>query len=839
MKIIKPLRLGLLNKPYRWEGGNRLGISILALASMGENQQLRPEPELWDICKKEMIASDGIIDLAYPKFYPEFLATGFAYTAHQNQKSACEVSVAVGALEKKIRVSGERHWLGDAYASAQPFDALRLDWSTAYGGPECAENPHGMGAPTAGQPAPKQAHLDPVDHHGSVQTGIPTSFGPLGLQWPCRLKLAGENYDSQWFDTHFPGFPQDFDPRFFNMAEPGQIWPDQNHIEAGTPYAICNMHPHQKIQAGELPRWLARCFIHRASSPEAPLEEITMRHTTVWFFPHLDQMILIYHGSIPVATDDAHDVRSLMPALESMAEPRTIEHYHKVWLQREDPEHRARYAFQEADLLPQQAIGPWLDTDNSPEDSPRQNRMLARKQRLDEKYIPPLGAAARDRSPSAISQPSLAELPDFLTKLEAQAAEATQKARAQARAHGFNVDDASQPEARPKGPQSMLELRAQLQRQAEKNPSSMPPAKQASQEKALHQMYLHAVESQAKPSPLTAQQAATVRQTVVANLAHQRNLDGMDLTGADLSGLDLSRTSLRHTLLEGANLEHCNFEEADLTEAVLARTELSHASLRQACLDHASLFQANCTGADFSKASLHATRLQEALFEKCSFIASKIENTTLGKTFFIDCQFDFAKISQVNFHEVLLRQCHFQESWLHKVIFSNSTLEKLNFPEAKIKNSSWVQCKVDANFPRSEIKNTSFTIQTILEHADFKEARLLLCNFRGTPLQSASFVRATLHACDFSEAQLKNADFSEVDASDSIFQRADLTQAQFVHAKLISTSFQKAILYSCNFSHANLFRADISQAAIDQKTEWGNAYTIQMKSRPLRPKESA
>ncbi len=78
MKIIKPLRLSVLNRPFRWQGKNYLGVSVLALADMGPNPQLRPEMELWQLAADELQTSGGVVDMAIPKVRAEFLATGFA-----------------------------------------------------------------------------------------------------------------------------------------------------------------------------------------------------------------------------------------------------------------------------------------------------------------------------------------------------------------------------------------------------------------------------------------------------------------------------------------------------------------------------------------------------------------------------------------------------------------------------------------------------------------------------------------------------------------------------------------------------------------------------------------
>lgn len=42
MKIVKPLRLSLLNRRFRWEGKNYLGVSVIALVHTARLFCLKP-----------------------------------------------------------------------------------------------------------------------------------------------------------------------------------------------------------------------------------------------------------------------------------------------------------------------------------------------------------------------------------------------------------------------------------------------------------------------------------------------------------------------------------------------------------------------------------------------------------------------------------------------------------------------------------------------------------------------------------------------------------------------------------------------------------------------------
>src|SRR3546814_14519246 len=88
MKIVKPLRLGVMSRPYTMQRRSKLGLSVLALASLSEPALLQPEADLWTLAG-EALGDDGVLDLGVPKPCAEFLVSGSAYTVHQPERPAC------------------------------------------------------------------------------------------------------------------------------------------------------------------------------------------------------------------------------------------------------------------------------------------------------------------------------------------------------------------------------------------------------------------------------------------------------------------------------------------------------------------------------------------------------------------------------------------------------------------------------------------------------------------------------------------------------------------------------------------------------------------------------
>lgn len=859
-----------MSQPFVVQGEAYLGVSVMALVNMEGEAQLRPETELWQLVGKELVDCGGVIDLAYPKEQAEYLVTGYAYTAHQSDKTQCMASVSVDTLKKALQVTGDRFWNNDKPSHPEPFEQMRLSWLRSFGGEGCDDNPVGMGAPVRPEPeeeeAPDSSKEDeqddgkaataeadtqveaeeprPIANIESMDERIvspdefysPANFGPIDISWPCRMKLLG-SYDDHTPEKNGDGFQATFDTAFFNMAPVDQRF-DSDHLKPGASFSITHMHPERPVLQGQLPSWRARCFVQKKiSADEIAFIEVTMRHTTVWFFPHLEQMILVYHGLLPIRESDAGDVQVIMPALEPISSPRTVEHYQEVWARRNDPEKAATYAFQEVDLLPAEAIGSWIDTDEG-EEGKLHNRVIARSQHLQEEHKERIGPEGKmpDVSPpeSAKRVPPLSELTGFITQVEHEAKQIKDTARVKAAEYDIDLDNDERLSRRPKGPVSYHNMRNQLRDRAEKYPDDVPPEHLEASERALHRMYLNGVQAQDVADRLTDADSAKVRARVEMVLAGSRDFTDMDLTGADLSSIDFSNACLRYVLLENANLTGCTFDGADMTEAMLARAEMKNVSLRQTHLQGASLIQTQCTECDFFEVDLSDAKLLEASFTQCDFSGATFKKINLDKVFLTDCCFDYATLDTVGFLGMSLKKVTFTAATLNKIIFNECSFEEVVFDKASLTSCSTLKLTATGtSFAESNLIKVAFTAGTHLEESNFFAANLTECNFRSMPLTKVSFRGAEMTTCDLSEAQLHQADMSYCKANGCLFIASDLTDANFSYAQLMEALLKKANMTRTNFHYSNLFRADISEAFIDDTTLMSEAYLVQAKKYPL------
>jgi uncharacterized protein YjbI with pentapeptide repeats len=860
MKTVKPFRLSTLTRPYRWQGRDTLGVSVLGLVSLEAQPMLLPEQELWQLAAEE-IGPGNVLDLGVPKLVPEMLVSGHAYTAHQQEKTICAVKVRLAEREKTLTVSGDRFWLDGRATAPQPFDSMRLDWAHAYGGPDVPENPQGMGRVDEminGVSVRRVPNVEAPDARMASRGEHvrPAGMGAIPPDWPQRMRLLGTAYGQQWLQEQYPGFADDMDWRFFNAAPPDQRWPDVGELPAGAGYEIWNMHPTEPVLRGALPRWRARCFASWQKDG-GDLQEAPLRLATAWFFPHVRRAILIWHGSFAIAEDDAADVKHLMPALELEAESRPFSHYQAVLRLRLDPE-TAIHAVRDSDLVPKAVMGAWA-ADQVPDVA---NRPMVRNQRAGQlrdyemrraklesegldpaKYLPP---------PVLLEGTlQLEDLPEYSARVEQKITQArdelkarSEKAMAELGVEGSDLADTAG--RRRFDPDQMIEELARIEEFGRQGrPEGVEEAAQAvlarermaSQIRQGHLYTAHLLD----PAPaMTTFRAAKLRRRLGAAEPGQRRFAGANLTGADLSDMDLSGADFSGANLEDANLAGARLDGCDFTRAVLARARLQRATLTNARLDHANLGGAQCDGANFGGASLRHANCHKTVFRACVLADVEFEAT--------------------NTHESVWQQCDLRRSRWQQVAMMKMTLEDISFDEAHFRQMGWIECTLKGvsfahatmtscgfvaisgseglDFTGATVTACSFSSDSTLAGAVLRDATFKHCGLRGVALTGADLSGARLEGCDFSSCDLRRARLDRLDGGESLFVRADFSQASLIGANLIDANLSKADLRMADFHNANLFRADVSQAVIDGSTRLDSAYTHNAKVWPARRTET-
>jgi hypothetical protein len=197
-------------------------------------------------------------DVSLIKPGTDVLLQGSAHAPGGRPAAQMDVSLVVGPLRKTIRVIGDRVWersgLGHTMSRPAPFDKMPLAWERAFGGTDRkgaelrgeARNPVGAGFRARdgekeldGLPLPNLE--DPENLIGSWKENPPPAcFAPICGHWEPRKSYAG-TYDEPWQQQRAPYLPNDFDPRFLQLAPPGLVAP--GYLGAGTAVEVRGVTP--------------------------------------------------------------------------------------------------------------------------------------------------------------------------------------------------------------------------------------------------------------------------------------------------------------------------------------------------------------------------------------------------------------------------------------------------------------------------------------------------------------------------------------------------------------------------------------------------------------------
>ncbi len=882
MKVIKPQKLGVLTRTFEHGGRCHFTVSVLVFFPFDAPHALLSEIDLWKFLPKEL-GQEGAVDDAMPKPHGEVLVTGRAFPVRSPQP-ACTVRVQIGAIDKTLRVVGDRVWgKDDIPTSPEPFTDLPLTYDRSFGGEGYPMNPTGRGAVSLPGPRGPVRPLPNIEDPRHLVRSpkdrpvLPAGLGPYEFTWPQRFAKAG-TYDTAWLKTRFPGLADDVDLTMFNTA-PADQWL-QGYFVGDERFVLEHLHPSRPVLEGRLPGVSTRVFVNRRTPSGERFSEVSTRLDTVRFFPHAERGVLVYRGVTQVAEDDADDVLQLVVACEDLGAPRAVSHYEDVFRARMDRQKGVLLALRDSDLMP-----PARDGDIPPPAEPdplvaavategllRQN-LRRRAEREHEKLVERVQDAGLDPAvhvaplPPEPPPPDLENLTATVEQAQAQAAEARSEAenrKAQAEAqmrevceqHGMDyeklVAQAREGSGGPPKFSAETEL-AKLHALAEQSRAAggTSPELEAlaadptlaqrlrEGEQKLRESYRRFAQYFPAAARLTGDASTRLREEVLRAIAAGESLAGRDLTGVDLTDCNLSGADFHDALMESAVLAYCDLRNANLSGAVLARADISYARLHGTNLEGANL-----GGARLCHSWLGgSTRLAGATLAKADISHAVLTGADLTGADFLEAVFIGANLADVVAPKVLFYKPDFTG-----VIFARADLGGATVIEAKLTGTDFTNAKLEGAvfvtavgerpvFHEAWLKNLRVVQDSSLEHADFRGAVLTSANLRGTLLSGSDFTAASLRGVDFSNCKLSAARFVGADAREARFVRADLTDAVFTHADLLSADFQKARLGGADFSSASLYRADLARARMDDRTKLDGANVKHVRVVAASPQE--
>ncbi len=880
MKTIKPLKLSVLHRTIENDGKCFFVPTILVCFPFEAPDVGLQEVNLWKLVADELGGEQALDECNYKK-QGEVLITGRAYPPGEEPQSACAVRLQIGNIDKQVYVVGDREWRNGVPTDPTPFHEMSLGWANAFGGEGFDKNPLGKGASKIVDDDTGKKHhpLPNVEDPKKLVTSPgqrpdPVGFGAIDLTWPQRMKKAG-TYDKKWLEERYPGYPEDLDWTFFNVAPPDQ-W-IEGYFEGGESFVLENMHPTERRLESRLPSLRARCFITRDSEEaeaEDEFREVNMRLDTLHLFPHHKRGIVVFRGLTEVSEDDAADIKQLVAACERPGEPRPSSHYKRVLAQRMDKEKGGLYALRDSDLFPKRDPNAPRFDDETLGDTEEllkldnlvnENMRRKREQQLEEarEMLRAHGINPDEHVPKELPPPEeppdtedLVEYVEEQEKLAERAQadakkkqeEAMASLRQQCEQTGVDLDkliaDKKADQAGPPKFSAQEELQ-KIADQVQLGRNAGMPMEQAEArladpdfeqkledaEKRLFEVYRKYGQHFDPAARLDGDEAASVRAEVVRALAANESLAGKDLTGADLSGLDLSNADLAGAFLEAANLSNTNLSEANLADAVLVRADLTGAKLTAA----------KVAAANFGGATLHGTDLSggldlsDAVFAQAELIGTDLRGANLDKADFMDARLHDCNLSGVRAKQLLfissekdqgldLSSLNMSGSELHECIFTYSNLENVDLSGASFCGSVlFASSAAGANFDGADCSNLRVVYESSMAGATFRKTKLEGANLRSSNLKGCDFSGAEMTGADLSESDLEDAIFYQAVAPKSLMMKANLKNANLTSANLMEAILQKANIDGANFQGANLFRVDFAKVKGNRTTNFEDA----------------
>ncbi|MFZ6675473.1 DUF2169 domain-containing protein [Undibacterium sp. Xuan67W] len=859
MKIIKPLTLGVLHKPYQMGGRNFFVVSALGFFRLGAvNERFLSESLQWPFVTSSLPKGQPL-DEVMPKQHAEVIVLGNAYTPGGQPCTELLVQLCMTdvsgtpSINKCLRITGNRNWSSSIFSTthssrATPFSAMPLDYEHAFGGSGHPENPLGRGYAGGRLSAlfkrksgamPNISHINEPDY-SPWQQRTPAGLGPQNITWAPRNKKLG-TYNQAWLDHDAPGLARDIDWSVFNLAPPDQR--AKGFFQGGENYCLHHLHPKKTQIEGKLPQFQARAFIQKIGQFGQTVSEVAMQMDTVWFLPEYELGIVVYHGQVEVQDSDALDVTSLMVAYEHSDTPKSLAHYQMVMALRLDPATAALHVFNESQLA----------ADYSPEEKVRrcesqkqaENVDLAKRQEqldladaqfwLDQGSAPPPGYVVPRATPQefGLVTTELVTEGDFdLAKTLEHANEICVSAEQQGQAA---LQKVAQIELVTRSAVSTNELiAAAIERGAlpaydllvpdetgfDPQTATLSSALDAARTKGAFDDSATYAEAMAAVKKMSAQRREVRRASptvtcpdlpllpeVSLKLGVQIRqwkqegicLAGRDLAGANLVGIDFSGADLRQIMLEEADLRDAKFVGANLQGAVL-----TGATLDSADFSHANLADANLSGSRGLSIRFQNTDLSRAQALSASWPKANLQAANLDKLLAVKLDLSGSVLNDASANQALLLEANADDSqWLratlNQTVMLRASLKRADFSSAYLNKTVLIEAQMQAS-----LWNNS--------RWDKLQATGNKTNWTNAILQGVQAKECGLHSAIFSQADLRGAQFL----------RCDFGQCDMHAAKMDDGIFSYSLFLQTNLRCASIQRADFFQA-LCRKTDFCGA----------------
>ena len=883
MKVFKPDTMALQYRYWTFSGQHRLSIGLLAMFPLDDSQlsALRTEQELWQ-SMPAVLGVNAVLDEGLPKVGAEFLLYGSAMAPAGQTTGEMRVEVCIGSLQKSLLVRGDRHIdrLG-RISSPEPFGQMPITPQTAWGGPDCEDNPLGRGAEAVqGVDGQMFWPLPNIEHPQQLMLAqgehvLPAGFWGVTSDHPWRRRHLGQ-FDGRWQKNRWPALPDDTHHDFFFSAPADQRLPEGFWI-GNESLSLRGFDANSVVINSHLPGLRARCFVNcRQPDGSTQLVALTPRAETVWLLPEVQAGLILYRTQVVTADEHGKDICHLYAEWEEL---RTAPAADTVWQQ------RFMQLLQPVAAKPLAAITPAEPvTENSRPVTPlavpvaepvlpatpavpspeiagiealtaslqAQIRTLMAKHGLTEadlaKYLPqkemPRAAAAGS------AEDAIASIGDLTRQLEQQTRRIMQQR---------GLTDADLARHMPTGPigapvQSMAEFKSQMiaafqhveqqvqtagltpgkiksllaAREVTNLPETLFPLDLAVFTAALaawpdEAPVAPAVVEDRTPEPVLPAAAPVEqpmrREDVIQRHAAGEPLQGLDLSDLDLSGLDLAGADFSDCLLENTRFTACQLAGARFDRSLCQGADFSQANLRGASLRACSGGASHWRQAQLTGADLQQTDLTGADLSGANLSQADLRSTQFARAQMNTVQAQGCVASQALFAEAVLTQAVFRQADLQEANFADSQLHQADFSQANANQANFFQAKApSAVFRETQLEGARAGAGTDFSAADFTDANLRRANFAEVRLEQARLLRTWLDDADFSQVSARGACFYQASARKTRFVAADLSQVDMTVINLFKGSLRQANLQDSLLHGANLYAVDLVGATVQRNS---------------------
>lgn len=873
MRILKPLRLGCLHRPYKFRQRNYLGVTVFAyLDFSSENGFLFcTEQEMWNLFNEVAVNDFGaeLLDMSIPKKQPEILVSGYGFGKYAVEGRTA-VQIKVGNVKKDLWVTGDRVWEGGRPSKPKDFERIPISWKNAFGGPSFSANPYGKGFTSLNDKMSDLISLPNIEDPNNPvirknERYKPASFSMLPIEYEGRNKLLG-TYDQKWQEEDFPGFADDIDWSYFNSAPNDQRLAS---LEIGDELTFTNLHPDKATLTTSIPPVKIRFFYGYDESSAhfdgEKFEEGDLALMGYWGFPSVEKAILIFQGSLEIVEDDAADLKYMLFALEESGDSKPASYYEEVFKLRTDLRVGGLYSLLDSQLMPRKFMAP------AEYETTKISKLLHNK----------LNRARKDlerQKRELLATLKLSE--DELNRLILQEEEIDEIAKEQYIELTKLSEDIIQKQKHPDFEDNVLRQIALIEKQQDTSKYKSKRKqliKQLNEGKtefngSLEELKLHdeqqAVFFQSFPmdeelslesdmaSGIECEQESIREMNAFIQKRNQESfelLDKMSNNSAFYSNERANKINQIKTdfdvvmattkLKEGDYYSVVNAQICDedfLGQSICRASEIVDCHFTSCNFQKVNFNEAEFTNCVFSNCALDSANLSGATFVDCIFVGCSVENVKCFKTQIVNTDFKNSTLKSwvtskllfdgINIVDCVLESLLYERSTVRNIVFENTDLIRVGHVRGRVENISFRNCKVES-FGFVSIKNISglsvieteigkFFLQaeSKLKNLHIEKSNISDSSFRDVLLEATSIRASNLRRNDFSKTVFSRIKVESTYFRESLFIRSVFDSSMFIRADFSFTLLKHSNFNHCVFNQCSFFSADMAGAQRTKNT---------------------